>query len=449
MKLTEKELMEDLFGAYYEARRNKRNTINQLRFEIGMERNLVEQHEKIVKRTYQPGKSICFVVTKPVKREVFAADFRDRVVHHLVFGYMIAMCERAFIDDSYSCRKGKGTLYGIERLQKYVRSCSMNYKKECHILKLDLKGYFMSIDKQVLKVKTKKILDRMRHRNVNENDELFFSMVDKYEQLKEERNGGNVKFDEIVDFELLWYLIEIVIDSDCTRNFVFKSKPAERVGLPKSKSLFFSPKGCGLPIGNLTSQLFSNIYLNDFDHFMKREMKLRYYGRYVDDFFVVHEDKRFLASIIPVVQERLWSEFRQRLHPHKIYLQHYRRGVDFLGARVKPFTMLVTKRTKVNFRKTVEELDKACEKELSYREAMGIIAKINSYTGYTAHHKAFKLREATLARGSFFKYVYLTRFCQKSVLKKKYIKKWTDELIKEVVALNSPKPCAESENNIS
>ncbi len=439
MTLSDKELLEDLFDAYYEARKNKRNTVNQLQFEVNMEHNIMELHRQIVDRRYATGKSICFVVTKPVKREVFAADFRDRVVHHLVFGYMIAICERSFIEDSYSCRKNKGTLFGIERLERNIRRCSANYKRDCYILKLDLRGYFMSIDKQMLKEKIRRMLDKFRTRAVSPHDELYYSMGDKYDRLKQERGEkGRVTFDEIVDFDLLWYLTEIVIDSDCTRNFVFKSKPWEREGLPKSKSLFHSRKGCGMPIGNLTSQLFSNIYLNDFDHFMKRDMGLKYYGRYVDDFYVIHENREFLVGLIKIISDKLWTDFRQVLHPHKIYLQPYIRGVDFLGARIKPYTRLVSRRTKTGFRQAMKEIDRECDGEMNYRKAFLIRSRINSYAGYTRHYKAFGLRRHLMSQGRFYKYIYLNRFCEKGIIKRKYMNRWYDDLIKEVLTMNSP-----------
>ena len=100
--------------------------------------------------TYAIGQSICFIVDKPVKREIFAADFRDRIVHHLIFNYINAIFEKHFIKDSYSCRAGKGTSQGIERVDHFIRSCSENYHKDCWILKLDIKGYFMAMDRNIL-----------------------------------------------------------------------------------------------------------------------------------------------------------------------------------------------------------------------------------------------------------------------------------------------------------
>jgi hypothetical protein len=127
----------DLFQAYYDARRNKRNTVNQLRFEIDYEHHLLELYEELVNRTYVVSKSITFIVNKPVKREIFAADFRDRVLHHLVYNYINPLIESQLIDDCYSCRKEKGTHYGIQRVTQFLKDCSCNYTRDCYILKLE------------------------------------------------------------------------------------------------------------------------------------------------------------------------------------------------------------------------------------------------------------------------------------------------------------------------
>jgi len=140
----------DLFEAYEGCRRHKRNTANAIAFELDYEQNLVELCEEINNGIYQPGKSIAFIVDRPVKREIFAADFRDRVVHHLIINKLNALFEKEFIGDSYSCRKGKGTHKGIKRLDGFIRQCSQNYSRDCWILKLDIKGFFMSIDRQRL-----------------------------------------------------------------------------------------------------------------------------------------------------------------------------------------------------------------------------------------------------------------------------------------------------------
>ncbi len=156
----------DLFKAYYEARKNKRNTLNALSFELNYESELfklLELLEEINTRTYEIKPSICFINFKPVQREIFAENFRNRIVHHLIFNHLNSIFERYFINDSYSCSIGKGTSYTIKRINKFIRSCSNNYKTDCYILKLDIKGYFMAMDRNILYTKIKTKLGKCRN----------------------------------------------------------------------------------------------------------------------------------------------------------------------------------------------------------------------------------------------------------------------------------------------
>ena len=311
-------LLVDLFHAYYAARKNKRNTHSALSFEMHYERELFRLCDEILKGSYQPKPSICFIVNKPVKREVFAADFRDRIIHHLIYNYISAVFENRFINDSYSCRIGKGTHYGIRRLDHFIRSCSKNYHQDCYILKIDIRGYFMSIDRSIL-----------------------------YEKIKKRVISQASKIDG--DIQLILSLIRKTIFNDPVNGYIMKCKKAEWKDLPSSKSLFHAGKNKGLPIGNLTSQLFANIYLDEFDHFMKKDLKLKYYGRYVDDIVVIHPDYAYLKSTIPVITNYLKVNLMLQLHPRKIYLQHYTKGVVFLGAIMKPYRTYIGTRTKTNF----------------------------------------------------------------------------------------------------
>ena len=140
----------DLFRAYYECRRNKRSTTNALAFELNYESNLLELYDDIVTGKYEIGKSIAFIVNYPVKREIFAGDFRDRIVHHFVMQKLNPIFEKKFIYDSYSCRVGKGTHFGIRRIETFMRSATDNFRKDAYVLKLDISGFFMNIDKQIL-----------------------------------------------------------------------------------------------------------------------------------------------------------------------------------------------------------------------------------------------------------------------------------------------------------
>lgn len=136
-------LMLHLFSAYYKARKHKANTINHLKFELNYEKNLLLLYDEIINRTYEPKQNIAFIIDKPVKREIFAADFRDRVIHHLIFGYINPIIEKKLIYDTYSCRKGKGTLFGINRVKKFMLGVSNNFQNEAWILKLDISGYLL------------------------------------------------------------------------------------------------------------------------------------------------------------------------------------------------------------------------------------------------------------------------------------------------------------------
>ena len=136
-------VLTDLFRAYFDARKNKRNTINALAYEKNFEANTFALCDEILERHYQPSPSICFIVDKPIKREIFAASFRDRIVHHFINNHIAPLFETSFINDSYSCRAGKGTHYVIKRIDRFIRSCSENYAKDCYILKLDIRSYFM------------------------------------------------------------------------------------------------------------------------------------------------------------------------------------------------------------------------------------------------------------------------------------------------------------------
>lgn len=296
-------LLVDLFKAYEDARRHKRKTKSALEFSLNYEERLFELYDDLINRRYQIAPSTCFIVTKPVRREIFAGDFRDRIIHHLIFNYLNPLCERLSINDSYACRKGKGTSYGIRRADHFIRSVSHNYTRDCYVLQLDISGYFMSINRQILHEKVVRIIEKYH-------DEITF------------------------DKELVLRLLKKVIFHDHIAGCVKRGEESDWAKLPRSKSLFYAAPGCGLPIGNLTSQLFGNIYLNDFDHFAMRVAPHTRYGRYVDDMLFVHTDNEVLVKIVPQVRSFLTKELALTLHPKKIRLSRYEQGVDFLGARM-------------------------------------------------------------------------------------------------------------------
>lgn len=361
-------LLEDLFKAYYDARKHKRNTHNQLKFELNFESNLFSLYDDIIKREYKLLPSICFIVKKPVKREIFAADFRDRVVHHLIYNYISPIFEKTFINDSYSCRKGKGTHYGIQRIDKFFRSCTKNYTQDAYVLKLDISGYFMSINKDILYLKIEKEL--MKH-------------IER------------VNF----DMDLILYLIRQTIFNDFTKNCIIKGHKKDWEGLPKTKSMFFAFKNCGLPIGNLTSQLFGNIYLSDFDNYMKTQLRIKYYGRYVDDLVCVHHNIHYLKYLIPTIRQYLQQNLQLVLHPDKVYLQRYTKGVKYLGSIVLPFRIYVSNRTTSNFYQAVMfQTNFIYHHKPLKTEKKEFISSMNSYLGMMKHYQSYKVRRKIICK---------------------------------------------------
>ena len=390
-------LLIDLFQAYFDSRSNKRNTINALRFELHYEQNLLQLYQELVDRKYEVRRSVCFINFKPVQREIFAADFRDRVIHHLLYNYLAPIFEPSFIKDSYSCRVGKGTHYGIQCMQRFMRTCSQNYQEEAYILKIDILGYFMCMDRA-----------------------LLYAMI----QRKLENYQQSISFDHT----LVNYLLEKVIFNDPTRNCVVKGRRKDWEGLPPSKSLFSAAPGKGLPIGNLTSQFFGNIYLNGLDHFIKEQLQIKYYGRYVDDCVLMHPDKAYLKACLPQIKTYLEEELTLEIHPRKIYLQHYAKGVSFLGTYIKPYRTYIGKRTKHHFYQAIQDWNAYLVErshKLTEQELDRFIASINFYLGILKHYKTYRLRKKLLfsLNGYYWNYVYICGGYTKLAKKRKRMKK--------------------------
>jgi len=236
-----------ILTAYFEARRHKRWKTNTLQFSRNNENNVSELTENIRHRSYFIKPSLCFVAFYPVKREIFAGDFRDRVIHHLIFNELNTYYDSLFINDCYSCRKSRGTGYGIKRATYFLRAITQNYQRRAWLLKLDISGYFMNIDRQVLYKMNRRLICRFFKKDPRKINELL-------------------------------YLLRRIIFNDPTTDCRLRGSHHDWNGLPKNKSLFGASPGKGLPIGNLTSQLFGNVYLNDFDHFVKEKLPTRHFS---------------------------------------------------------------------------------------------------------------------------------------------------------------------------
>ena len=231
--------------------------------------NIVELHYSLVNKTYCHGGYKSFYVTDPKRRHIHKASVRDRLLHHAVYRILYPFFDRTFIADSFSCRDDKGVHKGINRFRNLARQVSKNYTRSCWVLKCDIQKFFASIDHQIL-----------------------LSILQEY----------------ISDKHILWLLQNII------ESFYAELKP-----------------GVGLPLGNLTSQLFANVYMNRFDQWVKHKLKAKYYIRYADDFVFLSNDKNWLGSIIPQIQQFLQTNLKVSLHPHKLFLNTIASGVDFLG----------------------------------------------------------------------------------------------------------------------
>lgn len=394
---SEQMAIEDLFEAYFDCRKNKRYTVNALAFETDYERNLVNLFKEINNGTYQPGRSIAFIVNKPVKREIFAADFRDRVVHHWLINKLNPLFERTFINDSYACRTGKGTHYGIQRLYNFISACSNNYTNDCYILKLDVQGFFMHINRQLLYDRLKEFVQR----NYQGSDQALVLEISRKIIFNDPAKNCTIH-------PVGYKGCKRSINKNHNLSNGVKGSRKDWEGLPQSKSLFHSPASCGLPIGNLTSQVFANFYMHPFDCFVKNGLGISYYGRYVDDFAMVHNDNNHLKSIIPKIRDFLKSELQLELHPKKIYLQHFNKGVKFLGAVIKPNRIYIANRTKGNFYEAIQHhnaISKAHKPDKE--EQAAFLCCMNSYLGILkpakttplgTHFKTYKLRRNMLRK---------------------------------------------------
>jgi hypothetical protein len=196
------------------------------------------------------------------------------------------------------------------------------------------------------------------------------------------------------DKELLIELSHKIIFNDPARHCIIKGKKSDWDGLPKNKSLFHSPRNCGLPIGNLTSQVFANFYLNGFDHFMEKQIGSGSYARYVDDFMVIHKDKDFLLELIRKINCHLSEKCGLTLHPKKIYLQHATKGVKFLGAIIKRKRTYVANKTKGNMYEAIQKYNELIrQKDLTPETISRFQCTMNSYLGMIRHFKTYRLRE--------------------------------------------------------
>ena len=333
---------QEIITAYYDCRRNKRNTKQQLEFEFHLEKNLWNLYEDLKNETFTPSSHLFFIITKPKPREVWAAEFRDRIVHHIIYNRTYKI-EENYIPTTYACLKNRGTLQCAKDVQKTLRNL-WNHRNEYLLLHVDIANFFVSIDKNQIK-------------------------KDLYPKI---HNETTIQ------------LLELFINQNPTEKYYYKGKPKLRELIENRKSLFDKPTG--LPIGNLTSQIFANHYLNNFDWYCKQNITEHYF-RYMDDMlFVVHKNQK-ISVVIQKVNDYLGT-LNMQLNPCKTKHNKLEYGVNFCGYIVKPFSIYIRNSTK--------QRAKFATKSQS----------INSYYGMMSHINCYNLRKSIAKRNNLIMYHY-------------------------------------------
>ena len=372
--------------AYHIERKNIRNHFHPLQFEIEQESRIAQISRSLFRREYQTKPYGCFMLEDPTIREVFFPYIDDAVVSHALFALINPIFDRTFIYDSYSCRKGKGTLFGVERMEHFIRSATDNYRREAYALNIDISGFFMAINKGILYSIICDTLERYRYRPISTNT--------------------TTTWNDILDFSYIDYLVRLDLFSNPLDNCIMVGDQSPRSRMPKNKSLANSLLGSGVPIGKVTNQLNSTIYLNILDQFVKRVLKAKYYGRYVDDSKIISRDILFLEDCKCAITEFLRTELKLTVHPDKTFISSTDE-VFFLGSVLRPYRRYVNNKTLDRFRKCI----KLCEGMLSAKnlDLHTILGPINSYLGYLWHFDERKAVRAILENSPLKQYLEFSK----------------------------------------
>lgn len=324
--------LENIVTAWEEFRSDKGKKADVQAFEFSLEQNLFSLHRELQNRTYSHGPYTGFYIRDPKVRHIHKAEVRDRVLHHAVFRILNSVFEKTFIANSFSCRVGKGTHKGVLAAESMLRKESRNYTRTCYALKCDVRKFFDSIDHEILLAILKK---------------------------------------RIVDPDAMWLMEQIVRSFSAGQTTLFDRH--------------------GLPIGNLTSQLFANVYMNEFDQFVKHEMKVKHYARYTDDFVVVSTDIKYLEGLIEPFQNFISDKLKLTLHPKKISIRDVGQGIDYLGYVILPHYRLLRSKTKRRiFRKLKARVRQYRQGQLDEKT---LSQSLQSYLGALSHARAYQLSQ--------------------------------------------------------
>lgn len=355
MTMKEYVKIEDVNDAYMDCRRTKRRTATQIDYELDYELNNLKLYRELNNMTYEIGQSIAFCVTYPKLREVYAASFRDRIVHHLIMRKFLDIFEDRMIESSYNCRKEKGTIFGVRDIQERLKRITRNGKRNAWVLKLDIRGFFMSIDKN-----------------------MMYDIVSDI--ISEEYEGDDIDW-------WLWLIKKIILHHpEC--NCVWKSGEELRSRLPADKSLSTSG-GRGVPIGNYTSQIFANLYMTVFDKWLvNRLSQEEEYGRYVDDFVIISPSKARLLSLLTDCKIFLSERLGLMLHDDKIVLTKASQGVKFTGYVIRQDRIYVGKHTVKRMEDMINEWNNDNNPDVSR-----YIMRYNSYMGFLLVGYSYNIRK--------------------------------------------------------
>jgi retron-type reverse transcriptase len=334
----------NLLLAFRKARSGKPKKPNIARFEAKIEQELFQLQRELHTGIYQPGEYRAFRIFEPKVRLISAAPFRDRVVHHAVCNIVEPIFEPAFITDTFANRRNKGTHRGIYRCKVFLR-------KNRFVLKTDIRKYFPSIDLDILK-------------------NLIARKIHCPQTLG---------------------LINKIIDNSNQQEFVPDYFPGDNL-------FTLLERRRGLPMGNLTSQFFANIYLSPLDHYVKEVLRLGYV-RYVDDFVIFADDKKTLTQARQRIEKFLAENLRLRLHPDKTHISPCEKGITFLGQRVFRTHQKLKNENVRRFRKRLRQRLRDFRAGRLHPDKLE--QQLNAWLGHAKQADTFRLRKAIL-RQLFF-----------------------------------------------
>ena len=384
--------------AYDDCCKNKKTSRQCTIYRIHYEEDLFKLAYEVKSRTYQPSTSVCFCVSRPKVREVFAADFRDRIVQHWIVMKLNPLIERRFVEQgnlSYNCRKGFGVLAAQRQLYKDMRKTSKNFTKPMWVGHFDLISFFPSI-------------------NVN----LLWDFLEDF--IKEVYKG-----DDIDDVS---YITEVVVK----HRPQFNCRKTGNLGLfkvlPHDKSLFYAEKDKGMPIGNVTSQIFANFFLSSFDEFLHDLIRSLggEYKRFVDDFYIIAPSPKIINHCFAEAIEYL-KTLDLKMHLDKVYIQPIWHGMTHVGSVVKPFRTYIINRTVGNMDNVLFYMEILCsklEENITYDNLFTLrhyVSSVNSYFGFTRYKREYQTRYRELMKHKgIFKCMYIKKHLSVIKPKEKY-----------------------------